>query len=267
MKSIQEIYHGIRDKFFKKTKIDIERGTAIDYYVLSTSDMLSEAYKEIENNKTPHIYSNLQGDNLDDMAILVGQVRRTDESDRNFLYRILKWNVSNKASNSTAIETALMDMTFCSHVTYVAHAFGCGTAAAYIIPKTMDEETSRLAIQETQGRLSKVVSPSSYIEYIIPKITPIKINILIKTTKNADIKIIQDNITDKILKYVNGIAPGNCLEVGEINKIGANEANINYFSVGHLFVNGSETGAVSILQKVESKFIMSQEDVIWLEVE
>lgn len=266
MKTMQDIYQEIRNKFFNKTGIDVERGTAIDYYVLASSEMIAEAHKEIENNKTPHIYSSLSGEKLDDMAVLVGLTRRPDESDRNFLYRILNWNVSNKASNSTAIETALMDMTFSSHVTYVPHTFGCGTATAYIIPKTMSEEGKELAIEETKSRLKDVVSPSSYIEYIIPKVTSIKINALIKA-KASDVKAIQNNIADKILKYVNGIAPGDYLEVGEINKIGSSEANVNYFNVGHLFVNNVETGAVSILQKVDSKFIISLEDIIWSEVE
>ena len=266
MKTMQEIYQDIRNKFFKKTSIDIERGSTIDYYILATSDMISDAQKEIENNKTPHIYSSLKGEQLDDMAVLVGLTRRQDESDKNFLYRILNWNISNKASNLTAIETALMDMKFCSHVTYVPHVFGCGTSAAYIIPKNMNEEGKELAIEETKNRLKDVVSPSSYIEYIIPKISSIKMRLLINA-KAADIKTIKNNIQDKIIKYVNGIAPGEYLEIGEINKIGSNEPNIKYFNVGNLFVNGKETGAVSILQKVDSKFVMSEEDIIWLEVE
>lgn len=266
MKSIHDIYQNIRNKFFNKTGIDVERGTAIDYYVLASSEMISDAYEEIENNKTPHIYSSLSGEKLDDMAVLVGLTRRADESDKNFLYRILNWNISNKCSNYTAIETALMNMAFSSHATYVPHTFGCGTAAAYIIPKTMSDEGKELAINETKNRLEKVVSPSSYIEYIIPKIVSIKINALIKA-KASDIKTIKSNITDKIIKYVNGIAPGDYLEVGEINKIGTNEANVNYFNVGHLFIDDMETGAVSILQKVDSKFLISADDIIWSEVE
>jgi hypothetical protein len=263
---MQEIYQNIRNKFFKDTSIDVERGSTIDYYILATSNMISDAHKEIENNKTPHIYSSLKGEQLDDAAVLVGLTRRPDESDKNFLYRILNWNVSNKASNLTAIETALMDMQFCSHVTYVPHTFGCGTSAAYIIPKNMNEEGKELAIEETKARLKDVVSPSSYIEYIIPKISSVKMKILINA-KAADVITIKKNIEDKIIKYVNGIAPGEYLEVGEINRLGTNEANVKYFNVGSLFINNKETGAISILQKVDSKFVMSEADIIWLEVE
>ena len=125
----------MRDNFRKKTNVEVARGTAIDYFMLSATEMISEAHKEIENNKTPHLYSSLKGQQLDDLALLFGLARRTDESDKNFLYRITKANTSNKTSNYTAIETALMNMQYASHVTYNPHAFGCGTAAAYIIPK------------------------------------------------------------------------------------------------------------------------------------
>lgn len=266
MITLNEIYESIKNKFFNKTSIDVERGTTIDYYLLASSDMLLEAYKEIENNRTPHIYSSLKGEQLDDLAILVGLTRRADESDKNFLYRILSWNISNKASNTTAIETALMDMEYCSNVTYVPHAFGCGTAAAYIIPKVMDDENKALAIAETKQRLRNVTSPSTHIEYLIPTIREVKLKLLINADA-ADVGAIKDNIESAILEYINGIAPGDYLEIGEINKIGTNEPNVKYFNVAALLINNKEIGAISILQKVESKLIISEEDIIWAEVE
>ena len=266
MITLDEIYQNIKKVFFDKTNIDVERGTAIDYYILASSDMLLKAYEEIENNRTPHIYSSLKGQQLDDLAILVGLTRRPDESDKNFLYRILSWNVSNKSSNTLAIETALMDMEYCSNVTYIPHAFGCGTAAAYIIPKVMDDEGEELAIAETKKRWEGVTSPSTYIEYLIPTIREVRLRLLINADA-ADVESIKNNIEDRILEYVNGIAPGSYLEIGEINKIGTNENNVKYFNVSSVFIDEKETGAISILQKVESKLLISEADIIWVEVE
>lgn len=266
MKTSNDIYNDVTKKFYNKTNIVVERGTVIDSYMLALSDTVAEAYVEIENNKTPHIYSSLKGENLDNLALLFGLSRRADESDKNFLYRITKANTSNQASNYTTIETALMDMQYASHVTYVPHAFGCGTAAAYIIPKVMDEENNNLAIEETKKRLNNVISPSTYIEYIIPTIVKLDFNILIKAT-NADLENIKNNISDKIVKYVNGIAPGANLEIGELNRIGNAETNVIYFNVSNVFVNGTETGQVSILQKVESKFMIDKTNLNWMEVE
>lgn len=266
MKTKDEIYSGIMSDFYKTSNIDIEEGSIIDSYILASSDMIKDAHQEIEDNKTPHIYTSLAGGNIDDMAVLVGLARRTEESDKNFLYRFMNWNISNKSSNKTSIETALMDMTHCSNAKHIPLAFGCGTAAIYIIPKVMDEQGIELAIAEVKERLKDVVSPSSHIEYITPDIRPIKLTLLIKSIA-SDIETLKANISQKIVEYVNGIAPGEYIEVGYINNIGRKENNIIYFNTGHLFVDGKETGEVSILQKIKSKFLMSTEDIIWLEVE
>lgn len=266
MKSIQKIYEDIKNRFFKDTGIDIERGTAIDYFVLASSNMLEEAHQVIEDNKTPHIYSSLYGERIDDMGILCGVTRKPDESDKNFLYRLLQWNISNKAANSTAIETALMNLKNSSNVTYVPHAFGCGTAAAYIIPKVMDEEGIKLATEEVKDVLADVVSPSTYIEYIIPTVRQVRITCSFKATA-ADKKAIKDNISSKVVSYINGIAPGNYLEIGHINKIGFEEPNVQYFNVTSLNIDGKEIGEVSVLQKVESKFIITEDNIILVEVE
>lgn len=267
MKTLQEIYDDIRKKILNKNSIDIEKGTVIDSFLLATSEMILEAEEEIENNKNPYLYSKLSGDNLDDMAILLGLTRRGNESDKNFLYRILKWNTSNKASNYDAIETALMDMEYCSYVTYVPLAYGCGTAAAYIIPKTMGDDYKRYAIEETKKRLAPVISPSSYIEYIIPEILSVKLNVLYKAD-NIDLTIVKNEVNEEIIKYINNIGPGDYIEIGVLNKIGVNKANISYFNISNIFVNSKEIGDVSILQKVETKLLIdSSTSINWIEVE
>lgn len=265
MKSLQDIYDGIRKKFYDKTSIDVQKGTAIDYFILSSSEMIKEAHQEIEDNKTPHLYTSLSGKNIDELGILCGITRRTDESDKNYLYRVMNWNASNKSSNMTAIESALMDMTYCSNASYIPHAFGCGTAAVYVIPKKMDETGEDNAIAEVKVRLKDVVSPSTYVEYIIPTVVPIKLTCLIKTN-SADLDTIKNNISSKVVKYINGIAPGTHLEIGEINKIGISEPNVTYFNVAHFIINGQETGDISALQKIESKFLISESDIEWTEV-
>ena len=266
MKNLQDIYTSIKDRFFKNTGIDVERGTAIDYFILASSEMLESAHKEIEENKTPHIYSSLKGSKIDDAAILCGLARQAGESDKSFLYRLMNWNVANKASNMTSIESALINLKFSSHVTYVPHTFGCGTATAYIIPKNMNEEGVTLAIAEVKSKLKDVTSPSTYIEYIIPEIIEVELVCLIKadaTDKNE----LKKNISNKIVKYINSIAHGDYLEVGEMNKIGISEPNVEYFNVANLIINKKEVGDVSIIQKVESKLIASMENINWLEVE
>lgn len=262
---MEDIYTKINNLFYEKTKIDIQRGTVVDSFLLAVSDMIEKAYEEIDNNRTPYIYSKLAGNNLDDMALLCGLTRKPNESDKNFLYRLVKWNTSNKASNKDAIETQLMNMDYCSNVTYIPHAYGCGTAAAYIIPKEMTEECKKLAINETKEKLSLVTSPSTYINYIIPEILDIKLTIAYKINGN-DNSIIKNDINEKILNYINKIPVGSYLEVGELNKIGTSNVYINYFNIIGLNIAGEEKNEISILQKVESKFLIETNNIYWIEV-
>lgn len=265
MKNLSEIYEGIKDKFYKRSKIDIEPATVLDCYFLASSDMIEKAYQEIEKNKNPHLYTNLKGENIDELGIIVGLQRKTDESDKNYLYRVLNWNVANKASNLTAIENSLMDMTNASYATYVPLAFGCSTAAVFIIAKNNTESGRKLAIEETKERLKGVVSPTTYIEYIVP--TPIAVKLILYLKADAsDKENIKNNITEKIMKYVNGIAPGEYLELGKINSIGIKEPNVSYFNASHLTINNQETSEVAILQTIKEKFLLIEDNIEWIEV-
>lgn len=262
MKSLSEIYNSIIDKFSNKTKLDIAKGSVLDSYVLASSDAIRQAYNEIETNKTPHIFTKLEGSNIDSMGMLVGCARRPGEADEDYKYRMLSWNTSNQASNSTAIEAALQNMTYSSNVTYVPLTQGVGTATAYIIPKKLDKETIESALNETKERLEKVVSKSAYIEYIIPKL--LKVDLLIYISIIKDEKNVMKNITSKIENYINNIAPGDKLEVGEINKIGVEEPNVNYFSVSTVIVDEDELQGISITQKLEEKLLFNE--IIWNKV-
>jgi hypothetical protein len=265
MKTTDEIYDDIKSDFYDKSGIDIQENSAIDYFNLSVSSSIETAYEEIKNNRTPHLYSGLTGSDIDDLGILVGISRETNETDKSYLYRTLKWNISNKASNSTAIEDALINLTYSSHVTPIPKAFGCGTQAFYIIPTSMDDTTKSLAISEVQTKLKNVIDPSMYVEYIIPTIIYIKMQILYRAT-SADIDTIKDTINESIIEYINGIAPGDYLEVGKINNIGDDTTNISYFNVAHLFVNDEEIGDIELLQTVEKKFLITSDNITWLEV-
>lgn len=260
MKTLNEIYTSIKESFYKKSKLDIEQGTVIDSYVLASATAAEEAHKEIENNKTPHIYSGLRGEDIDSLGYLVNCPRYPNELDDAYLYRVINWNTMNQKSNLTAIEGALIAMEYASNVKYVPLTEGVGTGTAYIIPKKYNEDGPELAIKETKERLEKVVSPGAIISYIIPETISIKMTIYINA-KDGDMTQIKNNITKKIETYINGIAPGDYFEVGEINRIGVNEINVDYFSVAQLYVNEEETTDLEVLQKIESKMLF--DSIIW----
>lgn len=259
MKSVESIYESIKSAFNKRTNLEIAEGSVIDNYTNSVSAGIMEAYDEIERNRSPHIFTKLTGKDIDSMGLLVGCSRRPEEDDKTYLYRMINWNTSNQASNSTSIENALISLEHSSNVTYVPFTQGVGTATAYIIPKKLDETSKNLAIQETKTRLSNVVSKGSYVEYVIPKMIPVRFVIYLAITKDED--NVKKNISSKIQEYINNIAPGDKLELGIINKIGINEPNVNYFSVSQVYINSEEFQDINIIQKLEEKFIY--DEIIW----
>ena len=65
MKSLSDIYNSLINKFKKKTNLDIYKGSVMDKYNIAIADSLHDVYQEIENNKNPHIYTNLSGSDID----------------------------------------------------------------------------------------------------------------------------------------------------------------------------------------------------------
>ena len=110
MKSLTQIHQSIKNFFQDKIKDTIERGSVIDLFMLSTANEISDAYDYIESNKNPHIYTKLNGQNLDDMVKMCGFQRREGESDQNLLYRLLNWTLINEKSNTIAIDAALLNL-------------------------------------------------------------------------------------------------------------------------------------------------------------
>lgn len=259
MKYLSEIYSDIISKFKKKTNLDIYKGSVIDKYTVSVAAGLESAYQTIEDNKNPHIYTNLSGSNTDSVGILVGCARLENEDDASYLFRMINWNKSNQCGNSTAIETSLTNMTYASNVTYVPYTQGVATGTAYIIPKSLDENTIASAIAETKARLANTTAKSSYIEYVVPKILKVQAVVYLSVYKDED--NIKTNIASKFETYINNIAPGDLLEVGQLNKIGTDESNVSYFSISSVIIDGVELQNLSVTQKLEQKFVY--DDITW----
>ena len=259
MKKFDEIYNSLINNFKDKTKLDIAFGSTLDSFYMSTATGIKEAYDEIERNKNPHIYTNLKGSDIDGVGMLVGCLRLPEEDDTSYLYRVLNWNTSNQTSNSTAIETATMNMQFASNVSYVPYTQGVATGTAYIIPKKLDKDTIDKAIKETKERLKKVVSPSSYIQYLVPEILYVDIVAYLSIYKDEE--NVKNNISKKFENYINNIAPGDKMEIGQLNKIGINEPNVGYFSISNIIIDNKEIQDIEIIQKLEKKLVFNK--VIW----
>ncbi len=265
MKSFEEIYYGIKQKFFKKTNIDIARGTVIDTVFYAIADAIKDLHIAIQENKNPYLFTNQKEKELDSTGYFLQCPRLSNETDTNYFYRLQKWAQRNASCNLTAIQEALRTLTYSSSGEYIAFTKGVGTASIYLIPKTYDDNGKDLAIKECKEVLSKIVSPSAYIEYIVPEIIPVKIVAYLDLKEDSDIDSSKQNILKNIEAYINSIAPGDKLMLGELNKIAFKEPGVEYFNVVQLYFNEEEDTTFEILQTLDKKFIFEQ--IIWWEVE
>jgi hypothetical protein len=251
------IYSNIKSIFFKSTGLSLQDGTVIDNYVLAAATALQAAYDEIESNKDPHIFTNLSGSNLDATGFMFNCPRNAGEQDDAYLYRILNWLHSAQACNILAINSALIGLQYASNAMYVPLTHGTSTASVYIIPTSYDGTGPQLAISEVTNRLNNVVSPGTYIEYVIPTTRNVRFVIYLDTTATDD-STIKSNLRTKIQSYVNSVAVGSNLELGEINKIGVNEMGVEYFNVVQTYINEVQSSDVEFLQTRDSKFLFDQ---------
>ena len=260
MKTSETIHRDIQRRFERDTNKRIQEGSVMDFYTVAMSKALEGVYEKIENSKNPHIYTNLRGQALDDTGFFVNCPRRPGEDDETYLYRLMNWNISAEASNTTAIHDALLNLEYASNAEYVPLTNGSGTGTVFIIPRHYDNETITSCLKEAQERLAKVASPSLVIDYVIPTIRAVKLHLHI-TSKYGDTELIQDNLHQAIKNYINNIPPGEYLQIGTIRRLGVNEPGVDYFDILQVFIDDEEHKEIEILQAIQSKFIL--DEIIW----
>lgn len=260
MKSFENIYFGIRNKFFKKSNADIARGSIIDIIFYAIADAIKTIYDTIEANKNPYLFTKQKGEELDSTGYFIQCPRLQNESDSNYFYRMQKWPQRNASCNLTAIDDMLFSLEHSSSGKYVPYTKGVGTATVYLIPKTYDDRGPELAINECKQKLSTVINPSSYVDYIVPDFIQVRLVAYLDLKDNSDIELIKQNILRDIKTYINSIPPGEKLMLGELNRIALKEPGVEYFNVVQLYLNNEENTAFEILQTLDKKFIFNKID-------
>ena len=186
--------------------------------------------------------------------------RKTGESDTSYKYRLQKWLLSAEASNTTAIQNALLNLEYASNVDYQPYTKGAGTGTLYIIPKKYDTETITNAMKEVSDIIQKVADPTLYLEYIVPTIKSVRLQIYL-SSENGDLDTIKSNLETNIATYINSIAPNDYLEISAINRIGLNESNVDYFNVTALIIDNIVTSSIKVLQTIDTKMLF--DEIVW----
>lgn len=261
MRTSSQIKADIISDFEGRVSDEIQDGSAIDIYTSALSSEYERIYEEIDANKTPHIWSSLEGWRLDDMGIGLNLPRRTGEPDTTYRYRLMNWTLSNEASNTIAIQNALLNMTYASDVDYQPYTKGSGTGTCYVIPKEYTQEVITAALEETAERLANIADPSLYIEYIVPTMKSVVFQCYISVSDSVDIDYVKANIESKARDYVNAVPPREWMSAGEVNKIGVNEEGVEYFNVLSLLIDNVESTDFKILQGIDTKLIY--DEIVW----
>lgn len=252
MKTQNEIYQDLRDRFEELT--GEQPGSVLDFYMLAQSENDGDIYAYLEANKTPHVWTSLEGDKLDATGTWVNIPRDTDETDSSYLYRLMNWECLKETSNETAIKTALLNPTSAANIEFVPMTYGCGTGTCYVLPKEYTTDNIEASLAEAKERMAGIASPIPYIEYIVPEIKSVSFEAYLKVS-DGDEATIQSSIEEMVKTYVNGIAPKEYLSIGAINKMAQALSQVEYFNIISFMIDNVEVNSIKALQELDSKFI------------
>jgi hypothetical protein len=259
MRSAEEVYSDIQKRF--SDKAGDEPGVVLGLFTAAVAKEAENIYRTIENNKTPHIWSKLEGQDLDDTGVWVNVPRDVGESDESYRYRLMQWKHLKEGATETAINTALLNPTYAADLQYVPLTNGTGTGTCYVIPKSYTEENITLSLQEAQERIKRTGAAGAYVDYIVPEIRAVSLEIYMETA-DGDETAIKNQLTARIKQYINSIAPGSYLSVGEINRMGVETTNVDFYSVLSLSIDGNQIAGTKVLQQIDSKFIF--DSITWM---
>jgi len=260
MKTSSQVREDILNRFYSKTRTQVEEGSIIDIFTTVLAEVNEDIYQEIDRNRTPHVWSYLEGQQLDDTGTMLNLPRKAGEVDANYRYRLMNWTLTNEASNSTAINDALLSPVYASNIEFRPKVRGCGTGVCYVIPKEYTTDYITNALLEAKQIVEKMASPSLYVEYIVPEILGVKLQVYM-VSENGDIDAIKGNIERNILEYINNIPPYSYLQVGQLNRIGIVEDKVDYFNVMSVIINGETITDTAIIQRIDTKFLY--DEIIW----
>lgn len=261
MKDFNQIYQDIKDRFSANTAQSITENSVMDFYTISVADVYEMVYQDIESMRNPHLYSTLKEQSLDDLGFFMNMPRYTDESDGQYLFRLMNWRYTVESSNMTAINNQLLRVEKASDAQFIPKTSGSGTGTVYIIPREYTEDNIAESIAESMMLIEGIVSPSLHVDYVIPEPVALILHVGLKT--GIDSSTIKRILEEKIQNYTNSIPPEGTLEIGEINRIGINETDVSYFSTLQVFLDGAEQSEVEIYQPIQHKFLL--EEIIWSE--
>ncbi len=259
LKTKEEIYNNI-SQFINGSSVQV--GSILDMFIQGVSRSIEKLHEKIDEYRNPHIYSRLEGEDLDDLGYFFDFPREPGEDDNTYKKRIFDWRQSMQKSNSTAIDNALLNLEHTSFAKHIPYTHGTGTGSIYIIPIEMTEGRKELAIQEAKDKIKNIVSEGYYLDFLIPETIPVDLAIDINTGE-SDSSFIQSEVISLMREYVNNIPPDSVMHIGDINRIGMEYPGVDYFQVIELRIDNRIMYGLEQKQALTKKFILN--DITWIQ--
>ena len=93
------------------------------------------------------------------------------------------------------------------------------------------EEAKKRALNEASEKIGAVIAPTSIVYFKIAEPSFIKLVTYLDIKDGYDKQTAQNVIKQSVKTYINSIAPGDSLYVGDINRLGLNVEGVEYFNV------------------------------------
>ena len=260
MKYRDEIHTSLNNKLETNLKDTIKSGSMLDIYSYTIADEAEAMYQEIEDAKNPYLFTRTSGDDLDDLGQWSNLERMDGEDDDTYKYRLKDWVYSAEASNTKSISNILLTPEHASNIEYVPNTHGCGTGTCYVITPTYEDDVIEASLKEAQKRIKDIVSPSLYVEYIVPSIRAVKLNCFL-SVDDVDENLVRATIEERIMEHINSIAPRDFLKVGDLVRIGLAVDGVEYFNVMTILINEEPLSELSTVQELDTKLLY--DEIIW----
>lgn len=193
------------------------RGDAVRLLLAAILAQLERYYKDLEEVYSQGFVSTATGDSLDLIGDLVGCIRRTEEPDEDYRYRIVNQLLTLATANRTALYVALMGIDGVKDVLFQEYVAGTGSGAVYLV---IDDpaEWPRI-LQEAEQIVEQVKGFACRVEVLTPTLIPIgiKLALIFKgEISELDREYYRTAVRNVVVAYLNSRRPGETLLLQQI---------------------------------------------------
>lgn len=193
------------------------RGDAVRLLLAAVLAQVEQYYKDLEAVYQQGFVSTATGDSLDLIGDLVNCVRRPEEPDDEYRYRIANQLLSLATANQTALYVALMGIAGVKDVLFQEYAAGAGSGAVYLVVDDLAEwpriqQQARQVVEENKGFGCRV-------EILTPLLLPIglKLALLFKSdVSELDREYYRTAARNVVVTYLNSRRPGEAVLLQQI---------------------------------------------------